>query len=252
MAWFEHGGSRIYYEDAGRGAAVLLMPGWSESLDEFTGLRPSLTQFRVIAADLPGSGQSGPQPRQYSASFYHDDARSFLALLGALDATPAHVVGFSDGGEVGLIMAEQQPSALRSLFAWGAAGRAALSPEMLDTFEQVVDTPAEGWEGFSQYLKDTYGEANARSMAHSFVSAWRDIIAAGGDVSCANAPEIACPVLLIAGEHDPIAPAAAVAELASAIPQGRFIEAKGAGHTVHRDQPEWFAKTLVEWLESVR
>jgi valacyclovir hydrolase len=252
MAWFEHDGSRICYKDAGSGDAILLMPGWSESIEEFADIRPVLTNFRVIAADLPGSGKSGPQPRAYPATFYHDDARSFLALLNQLGASPAHVVGFSDGGEVGLVMAEQQPGALRSLFAWGAAGRAALSPEMLDAFSEVVDAPAEGWAEFSQYLKDAYGEANARSMARSFAAAWREIIAAGGDVSCANASQITCPTLLIAGEHDPIAPPAAVAELAGAIPGGQFLEAKGCGHTVHRDQPEWFVQTLAGWLKDAR
>ena len=99
MSWFEYSGSRIYFEEEGAGSPVLFLPGWSESIEEFADLRRTLARnFRVIAADLPGSGKSGPQPRSYTPTYYDDDARAFLALLKSLDAAPAHLAGFSDGG----------------------------------------------------------------------------------------------------------------------------------------------------------
>jgi pimeloyl-ACP methyl ester carboxylesterase len=30
--------------------------------------------------------------------------------------------------------------------------------------------------------------------------------------------------------------------------QAEFIEAKGAGHLVHHDSPEWLVQTVVDWL----
>ena len=65
MAWFEHGTSRIYYEEQGNGEAVLLLPGWSDSIEGHAALRKALAEagYRIIAADLPGSGRSQPQPR---------------------------------------------------------------------------------------------------------------------------------------------------------------------------------------------
>ena len=64
MAWFEHDGSRIYYEEQGSGTPVLLLPGFSQSIAAYAALRGVLAAagYRVIAADLPGSGRSGPQP----------------------------------------------------------------------------------------------------------------------------------------------------------------------------------------------
>src|SRR4051794_18545671 len=100
MSWFEHDGMRIYYEEEGSGDAVLLLPGWGGSIDEFPVLRTALSgRFRLIAADLPGSGRSGPQPREYKAGYYQEDAAILLALTEGLDACPAHLIGFSDGGE---------------------------------------------------------------------------------------------------------------------------------------------------------
>ena len=106
MSWFEDGTSRIYYEENGAGEPVLLLPGFSDRIEGHAALRRALVPGnRVIAAELPGSGRSGPQPREYTASYLADDARSFAALLRSLGTGPTHLLGFSDGGEVALLMA---------------------------------------------------------------------------------------------------------------------------------------------------
>jgi valacyclovir hydrolase len=250
MSWFENGENRIYYTDEGSGDAVLMLPGWAGSIDELSPLGATLTsKYRVIAADLPGSGKSEPQPRQYTPTYYHDDARSFLAFLDHVGAAPAHIVGFSDGGEVAFVMAELQSAAVRSIVAWGSAGRIEAPPEMFDAMENVVDAPIEPLKEFSDYLKSAYGEANGRAMAASLSSAMRAISAAGGDVSRARAGEIACAALLIAGEHDFICPPSLVSAMAKDIPRGEFMEVKGADHGVHHSHPDWLSKTVVDWLE---
>ena len=250
MAWFEHGASRIYYEEEGSGDPLLLIPGITLSIEDLQAIRQALTpRYRVIAADPPGSGRSGPQPREYTASYYQDDSRAFLALLDELRASPAHIVGFSDGGEYALLMAELQPTAVRSIVAWGAAGKAAAPREFLKAFGQVVDNPIPALQEFSNYLKGTYGEENARIMTQSAAKALGAIIDAGGDISRKRAGEIACPALLITGEQDSMfAPPAVVSEMAGAMQHAEFIEAKGAGHLVHHDSPDWLAKTIVDWL----
>jgi valacyclovir hydrolase len=250
MSWFEHGGSRIYFEEEGAGDPVLLLPGWAGSIEEFAPLRAALSpKFRVIAADLPGSGKSEPQPRNYPPTYYHDDARGFLALIEHLSATPAHLVGFSDGGEVGLVMAEQKPDAARSLFTWGAAGQIpATADGMLEAMENIVDNPIEPMKEFSQYLKVAYGEENARSMAASFASALRAIIRSGGDISRANAARIVCPALLATGEQDFVATPALVSEIAQAIGHAEFVEVRAASHAIHHEQPDWLVTTASNWL----
>lgn len=249
MAWFEHGTSRIYYEEEGSGDPLLLIPGWSLSIEDMGLVRQALApHYRVIAADAPGSGKSGPQPREYTASYYEDDARSFLALLEKLGAVPAHIVGFSDGGEYALIMAELEPAAVRSIVVWGAAGQQGAPAPMIEALGQIVDNPIPPLQEFSDYLKSTYGENNARIMSRSVAKAWGEIVAAGGDMSRKRAGEIACPALLITGEHDFLAPPAVVSELAGAMQKAEFIEAKDASHTVHHEQPDWLAKTIADWL----
>jgi pimeloyl-ACP methyl ester carboxylesterase len=173
MSWFEHGPSRIYYEESGSGDPLLFLPGFSESIAGHALLRESLvTRYRVIAADLPGSGCSEPQPRQYTAGYLLDDARSLGALLQKVADRPAHLVGFSDGGEVALLMASQVPEIARSVLAWGAAGFVSdPSGQLCEAMHNVVDRPTPPWKQYSEYLIATYGVANARAMTRSLAKA---------------------------------------------------------------------------------
>ncbi len=253
MAWFEHGTSRIYYQESGSGDPVLMLPGWAGSIEELSELRSALSSsYRVIAADLPGSGRSEPQPRAYPSTYFEDDARSFAALLEQLATGPAHLMGFSDGGEISLLMAINSPGVARSAVTWGAAGLLSdPGGHLREAMYNVVDNPIPPLQGFSEYLVATYGEANARAMARSEVSALSEIIESrGGDLSMSKAGNIACPVLVITGEHDMFVPVSLASQLASRIPKGQALEVKGAGHAVHHDSPQWLANTILDWLKS--
>src|SRR5689334_16763145 len=164
MSWFEYDTSRIYYEESGNGDAVLLLPGFAGSIGEFSALRDALVNsgYRVIAADLPGSGHSEPQPRSYTATYYADDARAFTALLQQLAIKSAHLMGFSDGGEVSLLMAAMPSNVARSVATWGAAG-AIRDPEghLRGAMYNIVDHPIPPLQPFRDYLIATYGEPNA-------------------------------------------------------------------------------------------
>jgi len=249
MSWFDHAGQRIWFEDEGNGEPALVLPGWTERFDDLNPLIAALRRdYRVIAADLPGSGRSLPQPRAYPATYYDDDARSFLALLAAIGASPAHLVGFSDGGEVALLMGVRGGTAITSIAAWGAAGEIAVPTSLIDAFHDVIDKPADGLAEFSRHLKAAYGEVNARRMTRSATEAWRAIVAAGGDISRSSAAAIACPALLITGSRDFFASPDVVSRLARTIPRGEFVAAENAGHLVHVERGEWLIETIVGWL----
>lgn len=246
MARFERDEHRIYYEDHGRGDAVVVMPGWAGSIVELNRLRHELADgFRVIAVDLPGCGRSQPQPRRYEPDFYLRDARLLLHLYEELDIEAAHLVGFSDGGECVLLMAALAPQRVLSLVTWGAAGRVVAAPE---GFESLMDSPPDLLGPLAAYLAMAYGPANAEAMAVSWAQALRGVIDAGGDLSRSRAGSITCPALLLTGTHDPYCPPSLVREMADAIPAGSFVEAHGAGHDIHRYDPDWLVATVADWI----
>ncbi len=252
MAWFEHGTSRLYYEAQGSGVPVLVLPGLFGSIEEFSGLRDALVVagYRVIAADLPGSGRSEPQPRAYTASYFEEDAHAFAALLQYLTSAPSHLMGFSTGGEVSLLMAALTPGVARSVVTWGAAGVLNdPSGQLRETMYHVVDHPTPPLEQFRDSLISTYGEANARAMTQSVVAAMSDIIKQrGGELSRSKADTITCPVLLIAGEHDIFAPPVLASELAARIRAAEVLVAEGTEHHRYMDRPEWLTDTILDWV----
>lgn len=253
MSWFEHGSSRIYFEESGGGDPVLLLPGLTDSIDQHKHLRNALlaSGYRIIAADLPGSGRSLPQPRQYTVSYFDDDARAFAALLHHLRVESVHWIGFSDGGEVALLAAELFPDATRSVATWGAAG-VLNDPtgQLREALYHVIDQPIPPLQDYSRYLIATYGEDNARTTTRNAANAFSNIIVQrGGDISLSKADTIACPVLLITGEHDMFAPPTVVAALTARIPNAEMLEVKDVGHDVHNMRPDWLAQTILGWLK---
>jgi valacyclovir hydrolase len=255
MGWFEDGRSRIYYEEAGTGdhEPVLFLPGLTDSIGAHLAMRQSLAEagFRVIAADLPGSGRSQPQPRLYSVTYFQEDAASFAALLRHLSVESAHLVGFSDGGEVALLMAELFPDVVQSIAAWGSAGQLHdPSGQLREAFYNVVDNPIPPLREFSQHLIVMYGKDTARAMTQNATRAMTAIIdTRDGDLSLSRADTITCPVLLITGEHDPFAPPSLLAPLAARIRHSRMIEVKGAGHDVHQTHADWLGTAVIDWLK---
>lgn len=251
MPWFAHEGFDIHYKDSGSGVPVLLLPGITDSISNHKALSDRLaSHYRVIAADLPGSGRSKPQPRRFHPGYYDDDARLFIALLRKLELPRVHLVGFSDGGEVALLMAVFSPGLIRSVLTWGAAG-AVSDPEgrIVSAFRGLWDNPVAGFQDYRDHLAAIYGEPVGRETTQSFADAWEAIAAAGGDISRGRADQIACAVLLIFGENDFFISRALVNDLASRIAGCEVIEVEAAGHGVHEDRPDWFAKTVVEWLD---
>lgn len=248
MPWHGPDGRQLYYEESGRGDAVVLMPGWGGTIAEFGELRRELTSgFRVIAVDLPGSGRSQPQPRRYTPGYYLDDARALLGLLDALGVGVAHLAGFSDGGEEALLMAALEPRRALSVVTWGAAGRIVAPPEALDDLAHVMDRPDGPLKVLAAYLADAYGADGARIMTESWAQAMRELSDAGGDVSRSRAPSITCPTLMITGSTDPFCPPGLVRDMATAIPRGEYLETSG-GHDLYQSHRRWLTSAVTGWL----
>jgi valacyclovir hydrolase len=249
VAWHGPPGRQFYYEDRGRGDAVVLMPGWGGSIAGLGRLRRDLADgFRVVAVDLPGSGKSGPQPRHYTPDYYQEDAAVLLGLLDELAIGAAHLVGFSDGGEEALLMAALRPGCALSVFTWGAMGQIVALPADLEALASAITSPTGALAPLADYLTAVYGPANATIMTQTWSSAMRGILDAGGDISRSLAARIRCPALLVAGTYDMLCPPDKTRELAQVIPRGQFAEAHGAGHEVHISHGDWLSATAVRWL----
>ena len=65
-------------------------------------------------------------------------------------------------------------------------------------------------------------------------------------------PEIACPALLIAGQHDQIVPVAEMRAMAEAMPHARLVEIRGAGHLSPLENPAEVNAAILSFLGELR
>lgn len=228
-------GATLFYEEFGQGEPVILVHGWLGSPhDDVAEVTAWLTGhgYHTLGPTRRGYGESQPKPRDYPADFYERDARDMLALLDALNWPRARLLGFSDGGEVALIMAGLAPERFRSCIAWGAIGY--YGPDM----RAAVQASYPG-DWMSEELKARHGITDPNAYVLKWATAVKRMIDLGGDVSLSLAPKMALPVLMMLGREDRLNPEVYAQRTVDAMPNGRLLMLDG-GHMCHRNQPEAF------------
>lgn len=113
MAYFEHEGCNLHYEEYGHGTALLLVHGLGSSTLDWEMQIPALSaHYRVIVPDVRGHGRSDKPRERYSIAGFSAD---LIALMEHLNLGPTHYVGLSMGGMIGFQLATDQPQLLKSL-----------------------------------------------------------------------------------------------------------------------------------------
>lgn len=108
-------GAELYVEQRGDGPPLLMIAGGGGDAGFFSPVGDLLSDsYRVIAYDRRGNSRSSARGGQMEVAQEADDA---LAVLQALDASPALVFGTSGGAIVGLDLAARHPDAVRGLVA---------------------------------------------------------------------------------------------------------------------------------------
>lgn len=251
-------GLRVRYLDCGSGPALVLLHGMAASWQWWLENIPTLAQrSRVIAVDMPGFGHSDPLPAPAEMSTH---ARTVIGLLDQLDVESATVAGHSMGGLVALEMAAAEPERVRNLILVDAGGvpmtrrRLAVILVVLRIFAAVlgrrfvrralVSKPWARRLVLRSGFRDP-GVLSARLAAEimpvfggpGFVQA---VAAAGRAVRAAVPEAITCPVLLIWGEHDVMAPLRCAQDMVRRLAHSELIVIAGAGHTPMIEFPKQF------------
>jgi pimeloyl-ACP methyl ester carboxylesterase len=111
-------GVRIWYETYGSGPPVLVLHGGTGSLEDMHKQIRALAATRfVVALDSRGHGRSTDSDAPLSYTLMADD---MLRLLDHLNIRQTDIVGWSDGGIIGLDLAMHHPERVGRLVAIGA------------------------------------------------------------------------------------------------------------------------------------
>ena len=271
------GGTIAYelHEPVGTGAGsaaasrplVVCSPAMGDVRDVYAPLAQSLAEagFRVVTADLRGHGDS-------SATFsdYGDEATAsdLIALIEALDAGPAILVGASMSGAAAVIAAGRRPDLVRGLvlicpFLRGLESRIAtlMLRAMLGIALMRPWGPAV-WSSYSARLWP--GLPDARQRAASLVSLlrrsgrWRAFWATTRTDHRVVAPwleKVGCPSFVIMGRADPDwrDPVAEAAWAARAVGEdsGEVMMVPGAGHAPMLERPDVVGPRVVDFSRRI-
>lgn len=239
-------GARLFYEDVGQGEPLIAIHGFlGTGRVDLGHVIDWLSQdYRVLAPTIRGYGESQPKPRDYPPDFYHRDARDVLAFMDALNIDRAHILGYSDGGEISLICAGSAPERFKSVTAWGAVGY--FGPAMRPFAQRMY--PAT-W--MSEEDKQRNGITDPDAFVLGWINAVKHMIDSGGDVSLSLAPNITCPLLLMLGNEDSLNPEEYGRNLVERTQNGRLVMFQ-CGHPIHRERWHEFQQVVGDFLEGVK
>jgi pimeloyl-ACP methyl ester carboxylesterase len=268
-------GHRVAYRLAGSGPPIILIHGITSSSENWNTVGPKLAEhYTVLAPDLVGHGQSAKPRGDYSMGAFASGVRD---LVVALDIGPATVVGHSLGGGVAMQFAYQFPEratrlALVDSGGLGGTVHGLLRAATLPGSELVLPLLAgsrvlKAGEAAGRFLRRlgirfrTDAAEMARGHASladrearvAFVHTLRASIDPRGQrVRATDRLYLAAelPLLILWGGRDRIIPVGH-GKRAHQMVQGSRLEIfEAAGHFPHLDEPQRFAATLRDWIES--
>lgn len=226
-------GVKLYYEEYGTGEPLLLLHGNGESISSFKNQIPDFSQtFHVIVLDSRGQGRSAEDGQKLTYELMAEDVNSFLTELGL---TKVNLVGWSDGGNTGLILAMKHPDKVKRLATMGAN---------LYNDKTSVDP------GINKELQSLRRKVVLENRPESkFQLQLIDLALYEPKIDPDQLKTISCPTLVMAGSKDVIKEAHTKL-IASKIPQVRLVIFDGGTHYEPQENFRRFNKTVLDFLIS--
>jgi len=261
MDWIEVNGTSLRYELSGAGDKVLvLVHEMGGTLDSWDQVLPLLSPGRrVLRHDWRGAGMSEKLRAPPTFDILADDIAALLDAVGI--GGPVALAGCAVGGGIALNFALRHPARAKAVVAMAPATgvtpeRRAATLERAEAIETVgprglvEQSFAGSYPPVVRHDPERYRKFRARWLANdpeSFAAINRMLADA---TVTEHLPEIACPVLLIAGTHDALRPPALIEPLAAKMQNARF-QALETSHFMAVQTPGIVAEAIGTFLASV-
>jgi len=243
---------RAAVEARGSGDPLLLLHGWGVSSELFAPILEALQSGRrLIIPDLPGFGAT-PEPD--SPWSVHEYAAWCVALLDRLGIPSCDLIGHSNGGRIGIVMAATYPGRVRRMVLAGSAGirprrtlRSAArvrSYKLLRAVERSRALPG-GLRRAAGRSADQRGSADYRAVSGVMRGTLVRIV---NEDLRALLPRLHLSVLLIWGDQDTETPLADGRLMERLIPDAGLVVFEGAGHYAYLEQPARFCRIVEVFL----
>ncbi len=236
------GGQAVFYETEGDGDPLLLLHGgladnstWSA---QFSGLSP---HRRLVAPERQGQGHTPDRPGPITYEAMADQTAEIIVSLGL---APVDLLGWSDGGMVGFLLAADRPELVRTLTVTGSGfSSAGYVPGAMESL--VALSPA---DEDMQMFAAMYEQASPDGAEH-FPEVWEKIRAMWSEPFdwSDKLEQIDAPTLVIVGDDDYLQVGHAE-EFARRVPHGQLAVVPGTSHLVPMEKPELFNDLVLQFI----
>jgi pimeloyl-ACP methyl ester carboxylesterase len=234
-------GLAVFYETEGDGDPIVLLHGGladnSTWAAQFSGFSP---HRRVVAPERQAQGHTPDRPGSLTYRAMTDQTVSFLVALGL---GPVDLLGWSDGGMVGTLIAAEHPELVRTLTVTGSGfSSAGYVPGAMEAL--IALTPAD--EDMAMFVA-MYTQASPDGPEH-FPEVWKKIRTMWAEPFdwTAKVKQIVAPTLVIIGDDDYITVAHAE-EFSRTVKNGQLAVVPGASHVLPMERPDLFNQLVLDF-----
>lgn len=219
-----------HYFELGEGFPLILLHGNGEDAGYFVHqMEPFAKHFRVIAIDTRGHGQT---PRGNAPFTIRQFAEDLLGFMDQQSIEKAHILGFSDGGNIAMVFAMAHPERVEKLILDGANLDAAGVKRSIQIPIEIGYRIAKIFAGKSPDAKK-----NAELLG---------LMVNDPNVKPEELAQIQCPTLVIAGSKDMIKEDH-TRLIARSIPGAQMVIIPG-NHFVANKNPDAFNEAVLRFL----
>lgn len=227
-------GINIYYEIYGKGEPLLIIHGNGGSINNFINQVPFFAaNYKVILADSRAQGKSIDKGDSLSYEMMTDDINS---LLDTLHVDSCNVIGWSDGGINGLLLAMRHPEKVKKLAITGAN----LWPD-----STAVDPFIYKW---AMNYNDILGKRPSTPEVKKQLKLMH-LLSYEPHISVEQLHGIKCPTLVIGGDHDVILPRHTML-IAASIPKSYLWILPNSGHSTPINYKDQFNKVVQDFFKT--
>jgi pimeloyl-ACP methyl ester carboxylesterase len=252
----------IAYKIFGKGEPLLLIPGFSMTMDMWDPvvLDRLSSNHTIIIFDNRGIGKTTAGNKTWSIEQFTNDTAGLIDALGI--RKPVDVLGFSLGGFIAQELTLMHPQKVNKLILYGTdcGGKATILPQISPEVSRSIESGNASIDTFLSTLFPKEWLKENAAYVQKFISLMtlppkgsiqhQDQAALNWKGTCDRLSNITKPTLVVTGTDDIIRPPANSLMLAQKIPGAWLVQIKGGGHGAMYQYPDKFSRIVLTFLET--